>query len=185
MTYQPNANLARITKAALLRILLHTPRSNLRILQDDSDAADQFLADYCRACMGADLTAITEAGETWMTQNKYAPSPAEFGQFARELTRQTRPYVVAPAESQPFPRPAHADAVEARSREAYAVLRGWALVSEAWAVAWEMATDDAMRDDVRLGRLPADVWEDCIGAVLNGRVARGRGPLSDVVRGAA
>jgi len=145
------------------------------------------LPHYARALGGVTLHVIPRAVDQWCAREKFGPTPAELGQLARAIDRAERPAVVARPQGpeSPFPRPPQADDIERLSLKARHVLRSWTLVSEAWAVAWEVAPGDDARDGVRLGQVPPDVWDDIISQVANGRVARTPGPLKRAIGDAA
>lgn len=190
MTWTPSPALARAVRAALVQLSSFYPRS-LSLATQQSDAAEQWLGSYCRAFLGhrVSLETIADAASQWpAAHGKATPFPAEFAQFAAQLERSRRGVASEPpppaAPAQPII-PPHAAAVDAMSRTAYAVLRSWSQVAETWAVAWELATTDALRASLRAGQLPDDVWRQLIGEVQHGRVATGAGPLAGAVRGSA
>jgi hypothetical protein len=190
MTWTPSPALARAVRAALVQLAAFYPRS-LSLAREQSDAAEQWLASYCRAFLDrhVPLETIAEAASQWpAAQGKATPFPAEFAQFAAQLHRARQgvtPSAPRPAAPSLPAVPPHAGAVEAMSQAAYGVLRSWSQVAEAWAVAWEMATTDAMRGSLRAGQLPEDVWLQIVGEVQHGRVAAATGPLRGAVRGTA
>lgn len=191
MSWAPSPALAGTVRNALSLLQAFYPRS-LTMATQTTEAAQLWLFSYCRAFLGkrVSLDSITEAAQRWPAEKgKDSPYPAEFAAFCKAVEDELHPQLPqerAAERSAPLiPRPAHADAVERMSARAYAVLRSWSQVSEAWALAWECATTDALREDVRLGRLANDIWDEIIGHVHNGRVSQGRGPLSTAVRGAA
>lgn len=189
MSYRPSPEVLLAVSQALQLLQPHWPR-NLAMASDSSAAGIAFLSGYCQACIGADLDAIPEAATQWLAHEQFAPKPSQLGKLAREITR-ARPgrdgaFARDTGPAEPLPRPEHADDIEALSRKAYAVLRGWSQVAQCWSVAWEEAQTESERDQVRTGRIPANVWDLFIGQVDNGRVARTVGPLArEMTRGAA
>jgi hypothetical protein len=173
MTWSPSPSLLTAVRNALVAMQPFYPRT-LQIALQQSDAAQSFVTTYCRAFLGKriSLDTIGECAQRWPAEfGKDTPYPAEFAAFCAKVDRELHPPVpqwAEPVRERPeVPRPAHADDVEQMSLEAYVVLKSWPMVSHAWGLAWKLATTDQMRDDVRLGRVPSDVWGQCISDTLH------------------
>lgn len=178
MTWSPSPSLLTAVRNALVAMQPFYPRT-LLVATQTSEAAQGFVTTYCRAFLGKriSLDTIAECAQRWPAEHgKDSPFPAEFAAFCAKVDRELHPPVPQWAEpkAQPdVPRPAHADDVERMSQRAHAVLRAidaeraWTYVSHAWGLLWKLADTDQMRDDVRLGRVPDDVWDQCIGDTLH------------------
>ncbi|MBU3744472.1 MAG: hypothetical protein FGM61_07980, partial [Sediminibacterium sp.] len=69
-------------------------------MQQTDDAA-QFVSEYAQALTYADFDKIPQAARQWVATQKFAPSAAELGAMARELTFAARPPMAAPDASAP------------------------------------------------------------------------------------
>jgi hypothetical protein len=173
MTWMPQPAVLRAMRSALAQMQAFYPKA-LGMATQNSLAADQWVGTYCRSLLGKriSLDTLAEAAARWPAEHgRETPYPAEFAAFAAKIDAELHPPVpqwAEPVAQRPeVPRPAHADDVERMSLEAYVVLKSWPMVSHAWGLAWKLATTDQMRDDVRLGRVPSDVWGQCISDTLH------------------
>jgi hypothetical protein len=78
------------TRAALEILHRHYPRKFALAMQQ-TDAGTQYVAEYAGSLTYCDFDKIPLAARQWVAENKYAPTPAELGAIAKELTFANRP----------------------------------------------------------------------------------------------
>lgn len=183
--WTPSPPLANAVKAALTGMARQWPRA-MGLARESTDEAQAFLGDYAAAMRGVDLRAIPIAAREWVATESMPPRPAEFGQLAREMTRQHFPPLFDPAtdvrqlgELQSTTHLKNASAIETRSRRAYEALGSWGLVSHVWGVLYQAVADahPDLAEACRRGEIPWDSVDDAIAQVRSGRRAKG-GPLN-------
>lgn len=95
MTAKISSGLMAATRSALEILHRHYPRKFALAMQHTDDAA-QFVSEYAQALTYCDFDKIPQAARQWVATSKYAPTPAELGEIARELTFAARPAMPAP-----------------------------------------------------------------------------------------
>lgn len=165
MTYtivRPSPAMLRVTRDALAIFARHWPKM-LKLAGESTDAGDEFVADYARACASCDHDAILEAARRWVAEETLPPRPGELGRLARQITFENRPAGPPREHEAPaFDTDADQGRITQLSKLAHDRLRSWPRVSEVWALLWQTATTPDMREHVRNGSLPLEIFTDAL-----------------------
>jgi hypothetical protein len=140
----------------------------------NAHAIAQDLGLWVDACESAATAFVVPAAKKLVASARsgtYPPKPADLSEMARLLERQAAPEVLPRGGDGPLPLSngticgKDTDAVDRLSRQAYARLGSWPLVSEVWGLLWKTATTDDERAAVRNGWLPEDVFDEALRVV--------------------
>lgn len=174
-SWTPSPQLAMATAQALAIFARHWPRA-MAVGIEATDAGRVFLNDYARALLGTDLSAIPEAAQLWVSENKLPPRPASFAKFAREVAKGMRPpqygEPLAPLPPPPLEPSRDAAMVNTISERAHKALGSWSIVSEVWELLNARAKTPKALQMVRDGTVPTAVVDKAIADVRKRREAK-------------
>lgn len=174
---KPSPALLAATRRALLVLARHWP-TKFKAVHGSSDQDEAFVADYAKACAYVALDALEDAALAWVARSKFAPTPAEFGDIARELRPPLAPRAGAAPDVPALAK--DGDRVDLLARRAFRALGSWRKVADVWSLLWLTATTADERDQVREGRVPDDLFEIAVQKIAGGYVPASSGPLGRV-----
>jgi hypothetical protein len=183
-SWRPSPPLAMAVRRALQTLQRHWPRA-MALATDSSEAGEEYVNDYARAMQGADLAAIPLAAQQWLADHEVPPKPSELGRVAREVSKRFRANEpsMGPGPAAHVPPPIStgmdtrlADTLSRRARQQLGTA-DWSLVGAVWALLLQTAPTAAAQEQVRLGRVPLEVFDEAVAQVRRGVRPRDGGPL--------
>lgn len=174
---KPSPALLAATRRALAILARHWPQK-FKAVHGGSEDAEAFVADYAKACAYVPLDCLEDAAHAWVVRSKFAPSPAEFGDIARELRPPRLDTPVGRADVPPPPKDIRT--VDQLGGRAFARLGSWRLVGEVWGLLWLTAPTPDERAMVQAGDIPLEMFDEAVAKIAAG-YRPASGPLGGLV----
>jgi hypothetical protein len=181
---KPSPALISATRRAL-NILAPHWSTKFKFLSGSSEADNAMLEAYASACSYAHIDFLEQAARTWVVNSRFAPTPAEFGEYAREATPFPQLTVTSAHEPPPVSTAKHGRQIDHLNALAKDLLRSHGHtrfvvpISQCWALLLEVQDRPERTGVVVSGDVPDDVWLETVRAWIKGARPKGN-PMNNL-----